>query len=325
MLDKMNSYSSADGIPIKLIKNTKLINIISTRKVIPPIHAQFIPTNKCNMNCDFCSCSKEDRNSEMSIADAQYIINQLNELGCKSVTITGGGEPLLYSDILKLVWLFFFAGIQIGLVTNGLLLQENQEVLKCITWCRISNSDKRDFNDAYAKTLSEVAQKHCHVDWAFSHVVSTKPNIDEIKKIIVFANEHDFTHVRLVADLINPELVPMEFLKKCLRVSGIDDRKVIYQARNEPVHGGDCYICYLKPVIGADCKVYACCGAQYSLKNPSRRLPQELCLGSAFDLEKIVMNSAHSFNGHICYRCYYNSYNVILKGLLSDTEHERFV
>ena len=320
-----SSYTAADSIPFKLISDARIVGIITQRKVIPPWHVQFIPTNKCNLNCPFCSCAEDDRKTEMNITDAEYIISLLHELGSRAVTITGGGEPFLYKHISRLIWGFVLHNIQVGLVTNGLLLNRNHSALKPVTWCRISNGDDRQFTDDYHRTLSEVVASNQHIDWAFSHVVSRHPNICEIKKVIGFANEHKFTHVRLVADLLDYENVDMEALQYQLEDDKIDLSRVIFQARNEPVRGMPCYICYLKPIIGADCKVYTCCGVQYALKKPSKKMPRELCLGSAFDMQKIIERSHRPFDGSICHRCYYKSYNDVLRELLAEHEHEVWV
>lgn len=324
MADLKSSYSAADCIPVKLIKNYELMHSMMNNKRILPIHVQFIITNKCNLNCLFCSCSKDDRKTEMSLEDARKLIAIMASQGTRSVTLTGGGEPLLHPHFSEILECLFDAGIKVGLVTNGLKLKPDLP-LNEVTWCRISNDDHRKFTERYSKCLSETVQAIPEVDWAFSHVVSSEPNIDEIQRVIEFANLHKFTHVRLVADLLDYCNINLNFVKEEIRKRGVDDRTVIYQKRNRPVKGGDCYICYLKPVIGADCKVSACCGSQYALKKPSRCMPPELCLGSAFDLEKIINNSHKPFNGSICYRCYYENYNKILGAILSDTEHMDFV
>lgn len=325
MEDKKNSYTAADNIPTKLILDEEVKKAIKRKRIIP-IHAQFIPTNKCNMNCPFCSCAEDDRQTEMSWEDAHKIIKILKGLGCKAVTITGGGEPLVHPKIKEIINMFWANGIKIGLVTNGLLLRHiDPRVLNKLTWCRISNGDFREMNKKYAEYLEKVVTSCPDVDWAFSHVVGRKPNIKEIARIVEFARIHDFTHVRLVADLMEPKKVPMELVELELKDIGLSLDHVIFQGRKKPTLGSDCYICYLKPLIGADCKVYACCGVQYALDPPSKKLPQELCLGHAFDLPKIIANSNKPLNGNICKRCYYNNYNTILKAMLSDIKHQEFV
>ena len=256
MIDIKNSYTSADNIPIKLVKNYDLLHSMMTKKKIIPIHVQFIPTNRCNLKCLFCSCSEDDRKTEMSLDDAKRIIEILHKLGTKSVTITGGGEPLLYPHFQELLAVFHDAGIQIGMVTNGLLLDRFS--YEYVTWCRISNSDERYLDHSYYRTLSTAVEDNLNVDWAFSHVTSSTPNCSEIQRIIEFANLYNFTHVRIVADLLDYENVNLNSVRDFLE-DLVDLHKVIFQSRNVPTRGGNCYICYLKPMISADCNVYACC------------------------------------------------------------------
>ena len=325
-MSKINNYTAADAIPIKLLSNYEIIKTMREDGIIRPVHAQFIPTNKCNMNCPFCSCAEDDRETEMSLEDATTIINDLARLGCKGVTITGGGEPILHPHINTIIELFIEAGIEVGFVSNGLLLHTvDPEVFNKVTWCRISNGDFRTFTDNYKEKLQEIVSACPDVDWAFSHVVSDKHNIDEMVRIITFANENNFTHVRLVADLFNPDDINMDLVKNGLEEKWIDIDKVIFQGRKDPEHGGPCYICYLKPLIGADCRVYNCCGVQYALEEPTKNLPKELSLGSAFDLEEIMNESHHAFDGSICHKCYYMNYNRVLGGLFDDIEHQSFV
>ena len=324
--DIKNSYTAADSLPIKLIKDADLVKEIGVTKKIPPVHVQFIPTNRCNMKpmCSFCSCSEEDKNIEMSFYDAATTISMLRDLKTEAVTITGGGEPLLHPWIDIILWLFIDSKIEVGLVTNGLLLHKLSSVVGKLTWCRISNDDARSLTDAYRDNLSKVVSDNKKVDWAFSHVVSPTPDYDEICRVIEFANIYSFTHVRLVADILKPETVNLEAVKQYVHAKGIDDSRVIYQPRNAPTHGGDCYICYLKPTIGADCKVYACCGVQYAFNKPSKKMPQELCLGFANELPEIIENSHRPFDGKICDKCYYSNYNIALKAMLSNVSHEKF-
>ena len=42
-------------------------------------------------------------------------------------------------------------------------------------------------------------------------------------------------------------------------------------------------------------------------------LPEELCLGSAADIDNIMKKQC-SIDGTICVKCYYMSYNILLKG-----------
>ncbi len=319
-----HNYTSADGFPIKVLRNRELLESIHKYGTIPPIHVQLIPTNQCNMDCEFCSCSGEDRSKEMLMQDLSFIAAEMYRLGTQAVTITGGGEPMMHPKINDIVKMLFSYGIDVGIVSNGSLLH-NLDTDGEVTWCRISNGDHREFTDKYKSKLSAAVWKNKNIDWAFSHVVSSKPNIKEIVNVINFANDHDFTHVRLVADLMDPEKSDLSKVKDELEKIGTDISRVIFQPRVSPPRGGDCYICYLKPVIAADLKVFACCGAQYAIDGRERKLQNELYIGEATNLDAILSDSREPLDGSICDRCYYTGYNDLLGKMLTKTKHERFV
>lgn len=325
-IDIKTSYTAADSIPIKILLDKELVWYAQTFGKLLPIHIQILPTNRCNLNCKFCSCSNRDKTLEMDFELAKEIIDKYKRLGTKSVTITGGGEPLLYSQFDKLIDYFAEKNIKIGLVTNGLLLHKAKiSSLDKITWCRISNGNDRYLDRQYRSRLIEVVKNAFNIDWAFSHVVSNRPNYEEIARIIDFANEYDFTHVRIVADLFQPEVIEMDSIRDYVSKKGIDDSMVIYQERKAYSRGGECYIGYLKPLIGPDAKVYACCGVQYALEKPSMDLPPELCLGNALDMDKMIERSNIPLDGTICAKCYYMNYNILLKGMLKGVAHKEFV
>ena len=314
-MDNKLSFTSADTIPFKLLLNDGV-------KRLDPIHAQWLPTNRCNLNCSFCSCSERDKSREMEYARAQVVIQDLAELGCKSVTITGGGEPLCYERLPEMIEYFRENGILVGLVTNGTLLERlDQKTLDLITWCRISSSDDRALTSKYRQTLEGAVGRGPNVDWAFSHVVTSAPNHQTIRDVVEFANEHrQFTHVRLVADIPNANHTDLGEVSE--RLQGIDSL-VIYQPRKDPVKSTTCMIGYIKPVISPDFKVYLCCGVQYAPETPSRDLPDSLSIGSAFNLKNIYRNKK-VFRVD-CARCYYESYNAALRPLLTGMYHEEFV
>lgn len=319
------AYTSAGLFPWKLIKHPKLFETAKSGKIIP-LHAQFLPTNKCNLNCPMCSCAKRDKSLVMDLSKAQLIIEKLSSLGCVAVTITGGGEPLTHPNISEIIECFTKHNIQVGFVTNGLLLHTiPANILNQCIWIRISNDDSRRLSNAYESRLSQVVSKCPDVDWAFSHVVSVKQNFEEIERIVSFANTHSFTHVRLVSDLFAVNSINLNEVRLYLKSDNVDDEIVIYQDRKEISRGGDCYIGYLKPLIGPDYRVYACCGVQYAFDPPSYDLEQKLCLGSALDLDAIYSEEVKPIDGSICKTCYYSDYNEMLGHLIRSIDHEEFV
>lgn len=323
------SFTAADAMPVKLLQNSKLIKSIVADKIIPPLHVQLIPTNKCNLKCSFCSCENEDRSIEMSTADLTNTFIVLSKLGTEGVTITGGGEPLLHGGLGFLINAAYDYSIKVGLVTNGLLLSKlPSETINKVTWCRISQGDMREkWGKLILDRLSNTIKSAPDVGWAFSYVVSETTDVEKIKSFLKFADDHNFTHVRLVADLLCTDKIPMSDLEK--ELSGfINDLKVpvIFQDRKKPEKGHDCRVCYLRPVITPDSKVYACCGAQYAMKTPTLNFPKELCLGEVSQLPEIIAKSSEPFEGaKHCEYCYYGNYNRTLDMLMASTEHREFI
>ena len=314
-MEMKSSYTAADTFPIKLLLNRSVKRLV-------PVHVQWIPTNRCNMRCTVCCCSARDRDLEMDLTIAQAVIQDLAGIGCEAVTITGGGEPLCHPHIQEMLSAFDLHDVEVGLVTNGMLLDRlDENDLATLTWCRISNTDDRKFSVAYRRTLEDAVTRGPKVDWAFSHVVSSQPNLQEIARIVEFANEHHFTHVRLVADILHARDVDMGPVREYL--TGID-QLVIYQPRNTPVPSSGCVIGYVKPVIAPDFKMYHCCGVQYALDPPSMDFPQELCMGDARHLSDLYAEKRKMFKVH-CARCYYESYNSVLRPLVGEIKHQKFL
>ena len=305
------SYTAAESIPIKLLLNPGVLEL-------KPIHVQWVPTNHCNLHCKFCSCENRDRSLQMDMPTTRGVIEELASMGCLAVTVTGGGEPLCHPQITEMIECFVDNGIEVGLVTNGPLLSRmSAEVLSLLTWCRISNSDEREMSPRYKNVLERAVE--ADVDWAFSHVVSSTPNLEEIGRIVDFANEHNFTHVRLVADLLEPENVDMAPVRESLAGK---DGIVIYQDRQAWEPGGPCLIGFIKPLIWPDFQIYPCCGVQYAYDPMPLDMPPSMSMGDARNLQEVYADRRPILHG--CTRCYYMNYNRILEAV-SGIKHGAFV
>ena len=312
-MELKESYAAASNFPGKLLHQ----QVVKDGKIMP-IHIQLILTNACNLDCAFCSCSDRDQKNELAREQISDILTLCSERGTKAMTITGGGEPLMHKEINEVIRDGKRLGIKTGLVTNGILLKkiEHHENL---VWCRISSSDDRtpDYSQIeYAMKLNP------QTNWAFSHVVTKNPNYQIINELVSFANEKDFSHVRLVSDLHDLDNVPnMGEIKSNISV---DDSRVIYQDRKDSTKGSkDCYISLLKPVICPE-GVFPCCGVQYAINGTKKDMNDALKMGDLKSLNKIFEKQLF-FDGSVCNRCYYGSYNSFLEKLLNKPNHLEFV
>lgn len=322
----LKSYTAASTLPAKLIQDAELVTSIRAG-YIPPVHVQLNPTNRCNLNCEFCSCSERDRSIELDIEKMIGAMGTFANLGCKSVTITGGGEPLLHPHISLLIKaLHEGLKIKVGLVTNGTQFKRlHSDVYKHLTWCRISSSDDREPD---WQGIKWAVDNNKNVDWAFSHVLTKTPDWQILEDVVRFANNHNFTHVRLVADLLDIEesaQMVWEAQRKFARYE-IDDSKVIYQGRADYVHGRrDCRISLVKPLVGADGGIYPCCGVQYAEATPGRDYTESMKMGSIFDDIDDIWGKQQHFDGSDCVKCYYDNYNAALDLMTAPLTHKEFV
>lgn len=90
------------------------------------LRVEWTITYRCNLNCQHCYLPSEKRknaNSELNLEQIKNIIDQLYDLGCLEIGLTGG-EPLLRKDILKILMYLKGKAFHIFLVTNGTLITE---------------------------------------------------------------------------------------------------------------------------------------------------------------------------------------------------------
>lgn len=87
-----------------------------------PVLVSWEVTKTCNLSCSHCASQTMD-GRELDTGEALELIEQLHELGVFILSFSGG-EPLIRLDIFMLLERARELNIQIGLTTNGTLLDE---------------------------------------------------------------------------------------------------------------------------------------------------------------------------------------------------------
>lgn len=81
-------------------------------------------TEKCNLSCPFCSIKAESSSSkELDLDTIKYFVDYCKEKGATDIHITGG-EPTLHKKYKEIIKYIIEKGIDVRLITNGLLLTE---------------------------------------------------------------------------------------------------------------------------------------------------------------------------------------------------------
>ena len=310
MIEKL-SYSSANAYPAKL-----LCHLHRFRETFFPMHLQLFLTNKCQLHCPYCSCSKRDKELSISFNLLEEYIKELRQLGLKAVTVTGGGEPLLYDRFEDVIDLLRYYGLKIGLVTNGIAIKQYPKILfQAMDWIRVS----------YDKYRGGIPDLHDGIRYAFSYVYHEGSFSDPgLHALIASAKINKITHLRIVSDILKEDS-EKQYLGQVFY--DMPDN-VILQDRKEYTKGTKhCWVCMVKPVLDVDGVFYPCCGAQYAVKNNTRRMPLSLNMGDLDRFKENYLIPQVPFDGTVCYKCYYDKYNDTLETIkyMHNIKHQDFI
>ena len=127
----------------KLLQHADRLNEIQNQRQIRPITVQLALTEVCDSDCPFCSVAGRPIKSRMPWATVVQVLDDFSDLGAKAVELTGGGNPMLYSDsgkdINDVIMYARSCGLDVGLITNSHNLKRlHRHVHPSLTWVRIS-------------------------------------------------------------------------------------------------------------------------------------------------------------------------------------------
>lgn len=335
----------------------------SVDKISPPIQIRIKPTNVCGHNCWYCAYRVDNLQlgKDMVIRDyipkekMMEIIDDVAEIGVKSVTFSGGGDPFHYPFLLETVKKLAQSPVKFASLTHGAKLSgEIADVFAHHgTWLRIS-IDGWD-SESYAK-YREVSTR------VFGMVMSNMENFSKIKGrrcylgVVLIVDNKNYTHVYEMIQRIgsvgansikiSPVIVSNDRLENnnyhrpifdCVKdqvsraQSDIKNNSFeifdSYHLLNEKFEKEYTWCPYIQitPVIGADCKVYSCHDKAYNL--------EEGLIGSIKDqrFKDFWFSDKNNFfninpSVHCNHHCVMNAHNkMILEYLEVDKDHLEFV
>jgi organic radical activating enzyme len=184
----------------KLLHNLdRLVEVQSG--IYRPVSIQLAPTDKCNLNCIFCSVKNRDMD-ELTYKEATAAVSDLVRLGAKTVEITGGGDPTLYGPINELLDFCLSLNLRVGLITNGILLNKKIEyqILERLTWIRVSLNGLDCMDDIYLNIPNNVVL-------GFSYVWNELSSKDKLEKVKSYKEKHNAAYARIVPDCRNVKFI----------------------------------------------------------------------------------------------------------------------
>ena len=125
----------------KLMYHVKRVNDWLDGKTIYPIYMEISPSGACNHRCVYCGLDFMGYKPKyLDPVILRERLTELGRLGLKSVMYAGEGEPFLHPDMPGIIRHTAKAGIDVGITTNGVLLDKKiaDKILGSTTWIKVS-------------------------------------------------------------------------------------------------------------------------------------------------------------------------------------------
>lgn len=188
----------------KLTNLKCVLNLTTHKSFVLPL-VIFHPTGRCNSRCLTCNIwETADGNGELKLEEIKRLTESLSTLGAKEA-IFSGGEPLLHPKIFEICELFSKKGINLALLTNGLLLEKfAKQVGKYFSKVFISFDGSNDIIlkeirgvNAYERIAAGInkLKSNGYATNVTGRSVIQKKNYTDLPNIVKSAKEIGFDHI----------------------------------------------------------------------------------------------------------------------------------
>ena len=164
---------------LKIISHSDKIHQLLNGKIPAPVRVVLEPTNLCNHNCVFCFYSnfRGDNKVYLSREKLFELAEDFKKSGVKSVSLVGGGEPMLHPAIYDLIRWFYENNILISITTNGSTFKDSEvdTIVRASTYIRVS------LNAASVQTHNLInAPKSSQFDRIINNIEKLRKHRDKI-------------------------------------------------------------------------------------------------------------------------------------------------
>lgn len=105
----------------------------------PPLVVEFDPTSACDLACPGCISGELLNKERFTPNRLVELAREMAESGVRAVILIGGGEPLAHPSIGEVLRIFGGVGVQIGITTNGTMIDRYiEEISQFAAWTRVS-------------------------------------------------------------------------------------------------------------------------------------------------------------------------------------------
>lgn len=262
------------GIEKLFLHEKKVEDILQngTHSMSYPISVELTLTNRCNLQCVYCSdLELRERQGTEAFLDFD-ILNRLFENlakgGTKGVVFEGGGEPTLHPDFSRLVKSAKENNLAVGLITNGTIRLDKAD-LQNLEWIRVSldASNAEEYTklkgvNVFERVLADIAYYAQYCKTVGIGYVVTNNNLSDIETLILRLRELKVSYIQLRPVVDAPELLPDEKDLRYLESYRSATFNVIVDGMKENMESGNgqlpCIANSLTSVISGDGSVFLC-------------------------------------------------------------------
>lgn len=296
----------------KMLNNLDLLAAIKRGKLYPT-SVQIAPTDICNLNCSFCSVKNRAHNT-LEYHDIAVALREFRRLGSRTVEFTGGGDPTMYPYIESLINDAYRIGYKIGLITNGVFLNENisNEFLQKLEWVRVSLNSLEYVNEIELNIPKNVTL-------GFSYVWNEKSDGAMLEKIAEYAEKHHAAYVRIVPNCLTAET--MEQSTKDV-VPLIEKYPRFFWQQKTHTKPESCLMGYIKPFVNSDGYIYHCSASPLI----ERKFTQHFRMGHISEIRKI-WEGQQPFDTSLCQdgKCFFREHNELIQQIQLPIAHKDFI
>lgn len=331
------------------------LDVLRRGQMPRPIHVQLILSDLCNQDCHFCAyrmsaglsnelfgtAETHNPNRKIPTAKALEIVEDCGAMGVKAIQFTGGGEPTVHPDHLRIFARAQALGMETALVTNGVKLAPSDPAVLAMTWIRVSVdagdeetyaavrrvpaihwgkmwANVRELARQFQGTLGMgfvVTPQNYHTIAAAAHL-AREAGVANLRVGAVFSAEGPAYYGDLLPAIMDAVAAAKELSREGFEVVDLFGRRLSDLEAGAP-DDPDCHYQYLTIYIGGDLSVYRCCNTAYTLAGK---------VGSLVDQRlRDALLEYGPFDARSCRFCQFIGQNKAIKALIDPPRHVNFV
>jgi len=341
---------------VKLLKHLNKLKKIQDNESPSPVMVHMSLINACNLTCSFCCFANREMTDRLATDKVLQALDSFKKIGVTGIEFTGGGEPTLHPDFVKIAQYAHDLGFSLGVCTNGAFFglerRFKKDVVELFSWVRLG---MYGFYEGYEYDLKVFEGTNTSISaayvWDEALNTSTNPNItgkwtsskkkrlaknfqtqknftrmldwveeNKIPTRIAFNAIKDVKETQKDIETIRNVLKEYESSKgKTLEYAFLSDFNFKGERRND-----HCYMHMVKPFLFTDGYIYACPSAELSLENNYNYVPESQFMVCHIDDIEEFYNKPSSLRHHACHYCKYAMQNELIDDILVQTEHNEF-